>query len=75
MGVVMAGMYADLFFITRLVQVTVFLDVIVVADTFPVETGVVTVPEHIDGEALVAACRAAMNNNQVDLTRHNVTVD
>ena len=62
MGVVMTGMYADLFFITRLIQVTVFLDVIVVADTFPVETGIVTVPEHIDGEALVAACGAAMNN-------------
>ena len=64
MGVVMAGVHADLLFITRLIDLTVFLDVIVVADTFPVETGIVTLLEHIDGEALVSAGGRTMDDDQ-----------
>ena len=64
MGVVMADMHADLFFITRLIDLTVFLDVIVIADAFPVETGIVTLPEHIDGETLVSAGGRTMDDDQ-----------
>ena len=64
MGVVMAGMHADLLFITRLIDLTVLLNVIVVGDSFPVETGIVTLLEHSDGEALVAAGGRTMDDDQ-----------
>ena len=64
MGVVMAGMHADLFFITRLIDLTVFLDVIVVADAFSVESGVVTVLQHLEREALVSAGGRTMDDDQ-----------
>ena len=64
MGVVMAGVHADLFFITRLIDLTVLLNVIVVGDSFPVEAGIVTLLEHSDGEALVSAGGRTMDDDQ-----------
>ena len=64
MGVVMAGMHADFFFITRLIDLTVLLNVVVVGDPFPVEAGIVTLLEHSDGEALVAAGGRTMDDDQ-----------
>ena len=64
MGVVMASMHADLFFITRLIDLTVLLNVVVVGDPFPVETGIVTLLEHIDGEALISAGGRTMDDDQ-----------
>ena len=64
MGVVMAGMHADLLFITRLIDLAVLLYVIVVGDPFPVETGIVTLLKHSDGEALVAAGGRTMDDDQ-----------
>ena len=63
MGIVMAGMHTDLFFVTGLIELTVALDVVVVADPFPMKTGIMTGPKHIDREALVATRGAAMDNN------------
>ena len=64
MGVVMAGMHTDLLFITRLIDLTVLLNVVVVGDPFPVETGIVTLLKHSDGEALVAAGGRTMDDDQ-----------
>ena len=64
MGVVMAGMHADLLFITRLINLAVLLNVIVVGDSFPVEAGIVTLLEHSDGKALVAAGGRTMDDDQ-----------
>ena len=52
-GIVMAGMHADLVLITGLEDLTILFDVIVVADAFAVETGVVAGFEHFDSETLV----------------------
>ena len=62
-GIVMAGMHADLVFITGLEDLAIALYIIVVADAFAVETGVVTGFEHFDSETLVAASRRTMNYN------------
>ena len=40
MGVVVAGVHADLVFVTGLEELTVFFDEVVVADAFAVEAGV-----------------------------------
>ena len=64
MGVVMAGVHADLLFITRLIDLTVLLNVVVVGDPFPVEAGIVTLLKHSDGEALVAAGGRTMDDDQ-----------
>ena len=61
MGVVMSGMHAGFFFITGLIDLAILFDVIVITDAFAVETGIMTVAEHADGEALVAAGRRAMD--------------
>ena len=61
-GIVVTGMHADLVFITGLEDLTILFDVIVVADAFAVETGVVTGFEHLDSETLVAAGRRTVNN-------------
>ena len=45
-------------------DITVFLDIIVVGDPFPVEAGIVTLLEHSDGEALVAAGGRTMDDDQ-----------
>ena len=64
MGIVMTGVHADLLFITRLIDLTVLLNVVVVSDPFPVETGIVTLLKHSDGEALVAAGGRTMDDDQ-----------
>lgn len=64
MGVVMTGVHADLLFITRLIDLAVLLDIIVVGDPFPVEAGIVTLLKHSDGEALVAAGGRTMDDDQ-----------
>ena len=62
-GIVMAGMHADLTFITGLEQAAILLNVIVVADAFAMETGVVTGLEHFNSETLIAPRARAMNND------------
>ena len=64
MGVVMTGVHADLLFITRLIDLTVLLNVVMVSDPFSVEAGIVTLLEHCDGEALVAAGGRTMDDDQ-----------
>ena len=63
-GIVMAGMHADLVLITGLEDLTILFDVIVVADAFSVESGIVTLPEHIDGKTLVSAGGRTMDDDQ-----------
>ena len=62
-GIVVTGMHADLVFIAGLEDLTILFDVIVVADAFAVETGIVTGLEHFDSETLVAAGRRTVNND------------
>ena len=69
-GIVVAGMHADLVFISGLEQLTILLNVVVVADAFAVETGIVAGLEHLDGEALVAAGCRTVNDNQIDFSTH-----
>ena len=64
MGVVMAGVHADLLFITRLIDLAILLNVVMVGNPFPVEAGIVTLLEHSDGEALVAAGGRTMDDDQ-----------
>ena len=66
----MAGMHADLFFRACLKELTVFLNVVVVANALIVETGVVAGAEHINGKALIGARGAAMNHNKIDFSSH-----
>ena len=65
MGIVMTGMHADLILIAGLVELTIALNVVVVTDAFAVETGVVTGTEIIDREALVAAGRRTMDDDEI----------
>ena len=69
-GIVMSGMHADLFFVASLVELTITLNVIMVADTFAVETGVVTGAKHFNRKTLVGARGAAVNDNKIDFTTH-----
>lgn len=62
-GIVVTGMDADLVFIAGLEDLTILFDVIVVADAFAVETGIVTGFEHFDSETLVAAGRRTVNDD------------
>ena len=71
-GIVMTGMYADFFLVTCLIELPITLNVIMVADAFTVETGIVAGAEVIDREALVAACRRTVNDDQIDCT-HDCT--
>ena len=64
MGIVMAGVHAYLFLGTGLVDLAIALDVIVVADAFSVESGVVTVLQHLEREALVSAGGRTMDDDQ-----------
>ena len=62
-GIVVTGMHADLILIAGLEDLTILFDVIVVADAFAVETGIVAGFEHFDSETLVAAGRRTVNYN------------
>ena len=63
MGIVVSGMHADLFLFAGLIDLSVFLDVVVIADALVMETGVMAVTQPIDGETLVAARGTAMNDD------------
>ena len=62
-GIVMSGMHADLFFVASLVELTITLNVIMVAYALAVKTGIMTGTEIIDREALVATGRRAVNDD------------
>ena len=64
-GIVMSGMHADLFLVAGLVELTVALNVVVVTDTLAVETGVMTGTEVVDREALVAAGRRTVDDDEI----------
>ena len=68
MGVVVPGMHADFCFVTGLIELAIAFNVVVIADAFAMETGVMAVAKHVDREALVAAGRRAMNYNQIYCT-------
>ena len=63
--IVMPSMHAHKAFITRLIQMPITLNVIVVTNTLVTEPGIMTSLEHVDCETPVAAGSAAVNNNQV----------
>ena len=65
MGIIMAGMHANLIFRAGLIDLTIALNIVMVTDAFAVETGIVIVTEHIDGVALVATGRRAVNDNEI----------
>ena len=62
-AIVMSGMHADLFFVASLVELTITLNVIMVAYALAVKTGIMTGTEIIDREALVATGRRAVNDD------------
>ena len=72
MGVVVAGVHADLVFVAGLEYLTVFFDEVVVADAFAVEAGVVAGFEHFDSETLVAAGCRTMKDNEVYFAGHRI---
>ena len=63
MGIVVSGMHADLFLFACLVDLSVFLVVVVIADALVMEPGVMAVTQPIDGETLVAARGTAVNDD------------
>jgi len=71
-GVVVAGVHADLVFVAGLEDLTVFFDEVVVADAFAMEAGVVAGFEHFNGETLVAAGCRAVNDNKIDFAGHKI---
>ena len=72
MGVVAAGMHADLCFTAGLVELAITGDVIVVADALAMKLGVMTRPEVFNGETLIATCCGAMDDDEGDFT-HDCT--
>lgn len=70
MGIVMAGMHTHLFLIAGLIELSITLNIVVIAYAFAVETGVMTGAEHIDSEALVATARRAMNHDKRYFSGH-----
>lgn len=72
MGVVMTGMHTYLFLSTRLMELTIAFDVVVIADALVMESGIVAGTKHIDREALVTTCGTTMDHNQVYQT-HDCT--
>ena len=71
-GVVMTGMHADFILITGLEYLAILLNVIVIADAFAVETGVVTGFEHFNCETLVAPGRRTMNDDKGYFSTHKI---
>jgi len=62
-GVVVAGVHADLVLVAGLEDLTVFFDEVMVADAFAVEAGIVAGFEHFNSETLVAAgCRTVKDD-------------
>ena len=71
-GVVVAGVHADLVFVAGLEDLTVFFDEVVVADAFAVEAGVVAGFEHFNSETLVAAGCRTVKDNKVYFAGHKI---
>ena len=71
-GIVVAGVHADLVFVAGLEDLTVFFDEVVVADAFAVEAGVVAGFEHFNSETLVAAVCRTVNDNEIDFAGHKI---
>ena len=71
-GVVVAGMHADLVFVAGLEYLTVFFDEVVVADAFAVEAGIVAGFEHFNSETLVAAGCRTVKDNEVYFAGHKI---
>ena len=69
-GIVVAGVHADLVFVAGLEDLPVFFDEVVVADAFAVEAGVVAGFEHFNSETLVAAGCRAVKDNKIDFAGH-----
>ena len=67
-GIIVAGVHTHLFFCASLIDLAIALNVIVVADAFAMEAGIVAATEHFDGKPLVAARSRTVNNNQINLS-------
>ena len=72
MGIVMAGMHADLCFTAGLIELAITGNVVVVADALAMKLGIMTRPEVFDGETLVATCCGAVDDDEGDFT-HDCT--
>ena len=72
MGIVMAGMHADLCFTAGLIELAITGNVVVVADALAMKLGIMTRPEVFDGETLVATCCGAVDDDVGDFT-HDCT--
>lgn len=70
MGIVVSGMNTHLVLITGLIELTVTLNVVVIADALVMEPGVVTGFQHLDRETLVTARCRTMDNDKIDLSFH-----
>ena len=66
----MTGVHTHLFLIAGLIELSIALDVVVIAYAFAVETGVMAGAEHVDGETLVAAGGRAMNHYKSNFSGH-----
>ena len=69
-GIVATGMNADLGFTARLIELSVTLDVVVIAYTLMMKARVVILPEHLDRVTLVATACRTMYDNQCDNPTH-----
>ena len=63
MGIVAFDMHTYFVLIACLIDVTVSLDVVVVADALIMKTDIVTDSKLLKREPLIALCRTAMNYN------------
>ena len=70
----MAGVHSHFFLIAGLIELSIALNIVVIAYAFAVEAGIVADTEHIDGETLIAAGGTAMHDNQIDMTTHSDTL-
>ena len=70
MGIVMAGVHSHLFLIAGFIELSIALNIVVIAYAFAVEAGVMTGTEHVDSEALVASARRAMNHDKRYFSGH-----
>jgi hypothetical protein len=73
-GIVVEGMHTDFFLWAGLIDLTIALNVIVVADAFAVESGIVTATEHLNGKPLVAARSRTVNDDKGNLSCHSLFI-
>jgi hypothetical protein len=70
-GIVVESVHADLFLWAGLMDLAIALNIVMIANAFVVETGVVIITELVNSVALVAARSRAMANNKIYLTGHS----